>query len=108
MITPARDEFIAIQLLFILQRQCRGYPLVLSVTGQHLFSSDAGPIIRPALASGDGILSLKSWPPPPACINRPPAGKRTYLIYPIPGRVSGINGKTKLLGAGAYPGSTLV
>jgi hypothetical protein len=28
------------------------------VTGQHLFSSDARPIVRPHLASGNAILSL--------------------------------------------------
>jgi hypothetical protein len=63
MITPARVEFIAIQLLFILQRQYRGYRWYY-VTGQHHFRSDARLLIRPALASGDGVFSLKSWRPP--------------------------------------------
>src|SRR5450631_1138113 len=34
-------------------------------------------------------------PPPPACINRPAIRQRTCPSYPIPGRVSGINGEPK-------------
>ncbi len=53
-------------------------------TGQHLFRSDDRPVIRPALASGDGVLSLKSLLPPRACVSRPAIRQRTGLSYSIP------------------------
>jgi hypothetical protein len=61
------------------------------VTGQHLFRSDARPLIRPALASGDGVLSLKSWRAP-ACINRP-ASRQARLFDPNTDRVTCTNAK---------------
>jgi len=70
------------ELLFILQWLYREYPLVL-VKGQHLFRSDARPLIRPALASGDGVLNLKSWRAPYASVVRLSGSAPVCLIQSL-------------------------